>query len=224
MTLLLYTMTSKTGGYITRRLHVPHEVWSQGGAKLLNLAEKVRVLEVLSGALEEIQAASSDLTAWAPLSASSVVLERKDLERWIAKLDEWNSVCEGIVGSFGKKLGVGEGFGTKKGGVTSWSGKFARSIDRMTNGKNLDSPASYVAGLMKVFHQAQILDEHTKALLTPPTAPLYTSLSADIRQALEIRLKRSSEFFASVVLTFVVRDLSQLLDKYVKKGEKWLAE
>jgi len=46
----------------------------------------------------------------------------------------------------------------------------------------------------------------------------------DIRAAAEIKLKRSSEFFASVVLTFVIRDLSQLLDKYAKKCEKWLAE
>ena len=46
----------------------------------------------------------------------------------------------------------------------------------------------------------------------------------DIRGAVEMKLRRSSEFFASVVLTFVVRDLSQLLDKYAKKCEKWLAE
>jgi len=89
---------------------------------------------------------------------------------------------------------------------------------------SLDSPASYVTGLTKVFQQAQVLDEHTKALLSSPSSPLYASLSSDIRQVLEIKFKRSSEFFASVVLTFVVRDLSQLLDKYVKKGEKWLAE
>ena len=38
-------MTSKTGGYITRRLHVPQEVWSQGGAKLTNVPEKIRVVE-----------------------------------------------------------------------------------------------------------------------------------------------------------------------------------
>jgi hypothetical protein len=41
---------------------------------------------------------------------------------------------------------------------------------------------------------------------------------------MEMKLKRCSEFFASVVLTFVIRDLSQLLDKYAKKCEKWLAE
>jgi hypothetical protein len=88
----------------------------------------------------------------------------------------------------------------------------------------LDSPANYVTGLIKVFGQAQILDDHTKVLLGTPSALLYNSLSTDMRQALEIRLKRSSEFFASVVLTFVIRDLALLLDKYVKKGEKWLAE
>jgi hypothetical protein len=89
---------------------------------------------------------------------------------------------------------------------------------------SLDSPASYVFGLTRLFQQAQLLDEHTKALNASPASPLYASLPADLRQVLELKLKRSSEFFASVVLTFVVRDLSQLLDKYVKKGEKWLAE
>ena len=90
--------------------------------------------------------------------------------------------------------------------------------------RSLDSPATYVSGLTRLFLLAQLLDEHTRALVASPPSPLYGSLPLDIRQALELRLKRSSEFFASVVLTFVVRDLSQLLDKYVKKGEKWLAE
>ena len=57
-----------------------------------------------------------------------------------------------------------------------------------------------------------------------PMAPVYTALEPGLRMTLESKLKRSSEFFASVVLTFVIRDLSQLLDKYAKKGEKWLAE
>ena len=154
MSLLRITMTSKSGGYITRRLHVPHEVWSQGGAKLLNLPEKVRVVEVLCGALEEVQNASNDITASAGVNGATSPGGRKDFERWLAKLDEWNGACEGVVGSVGKKLGVGEGFGAKKSSgvsllaefhqswqfsqylqVTSWSGKFARSFDRMTNGK-----------------------------------------------------------------------------------------
>jgi hypothetical protein len=89
---------------------------------------------------------------------------------------------------------------------------------------SLDSPASYVQGLNKLFGHSQLLDEHSRALLSHPMAPAYTAFPHDIRGLVDQRLKRSSEFFATVVLTFVIRDLSQLLDKYVKKCEKWLAE
>ena len=57
-----------------------------------------------------------------------------------------------------------------------------------------------------------------------PAAPLYAAFPADIRAALENKLRHASEFFAKVVLTFVIRDMALLLDKYVKKCEKWLAE
>jgi hypothetical protein len=89
---------------------------------------------------------------------------------------------------------------------------------------SLDSPAAYVQGLKKLFGFAQLLDEHTRAILSQPVAPAYSAFPMDIRGSAEHKLKRFSEFFASVVLTFVIRDLSQLLDKYVKKCEKWLAE
>jgi hypothetical protein len=89
---------------------------------------------------------------------------------------------------------------------------------------SLDSPATYVQGLSKLFLHAQLLDEHAKALLSQPIAPSYSSFTPEIRAAVETKLKRSSEFFATVVLTFVIRDLSQLLDKYAKKCEKWIAE
>lgn len=111
-------MTSKTGGYVTRRLHVPYEVWSQGGAKLNNILEKVRVVEVLCSALEELQ--HSSVENFGPGSVSSGMgmgigsVGRKEGEAWIAKLEEFSSVCDGVVANFGKKLGVGEGFALKK--------------------------------------------------------------------------------------------------------------
>lgn len=89
---------------------------------------------------------------------------------------------------------------------------------------SLDSPALYVQGLSKLFMQAQILDEHTKAVSSQPPAPLYTNFPPELRTGLELKLRHASEFFAKVVLTFVIRDLALLLDKYVKKCEKWLAE
>ena len=89
---------------------------------------------------------------------------------------------------------------------------------------SLDSPASYARGLEKLFLHTQLLDEHMKAILSHPIAPSYAAFPIDLRVSIEQRLKRASEFFATVVLNFVIRDLSQLLDKYAKKCEKWLAE
>ncbi|KAI0785992.1 hypothetical protein C8Q75DRAFT_721701 [Abortiporus biennis] len=229
MNLLRQTMTSKTGGYVTRRLHVPQEVWSQGGAKLANIPEKIRVVEVLCSALEELQTWSAEYFGAGNVSIGLVLgigsIGKKEGDLWSSKLEEFANVCDGVVGNFGKKLGVGEGFVTKKSsGVTSWGGKLSRQIDKFTNGKNLDSPAAYVQGLSNLFMQAQILDEHTKAISSQPMAPLYAAFPIDVRLALEVKLKHASEFFAKVVLTFVVRDMALLLDKYVKKCEKWLAE
>ncbi|KAL5519003.1 hypothetical protein ACEPAH_686 [Sanghuangporus vaninii] len=229
MNLLGHTMTSKSGGYITRRLHVPYEVWSQGGAKLTNLPEKIRVVEVLCDALTDLQNASVEFAG--PMSVASGMgmgvgsITRKDGEIWAMKLEEFSVVCDNVVSNFGKKLGVGEGFVVKKNsGVGSWGGKLSRQLDKLTNGKNLDSPLLYVMGLQKLFTLSQLLDEHTMAVDSQPMAPVYAALPVDVRVVLEARLRRSSEFFATVVLTFVIRDLSQLLDKYAKKGEKWLAE
>ncbi|KZT06803.1 uncharacterized protein LAESUDRAFT_812489 [Laetiporus sulphureus 93-53] len=229
MSLLRQTMTSKTGGYITRRLHVPQEVWSQGGAKLTNIPEKIRVVEVLCSALDELQRWSVEYFGAGNVSSGMALgigsIGRKEGEQWSMKLEEFASACDGVVGNFGKKLGVGEGFVTKKSsGVTSWGGKLTRQFDKLTNGKNLDSPAVYVQGLSKLFQQAQLLDEHTKAALSVPPAPLYMGFPIEVRTALEFKLRHASEFFAKVVLTFVIRDMALLLDKYVKKCEKWLAE
>ncbi|KAK0465365.1 uncharacterized protein EV420DRAFT_954835 [Desarmillaria tabescens] len=225
MNLLRTTMTSTTGGYITRRLHVPQEVWSQGGAKLSNLPEKVRVVGILCSALEDLQNSSSEHFGAGNVSSGMALgigsIGRKEGEAWISKLEDFSTMCDGVVANFGKKLGVGEGFVLKK---TTWGDKLGRRFDKYINGKNLDSPAAYVQGLRKLFLHAQLLDEHTKAISCQPVAPAYAAFPADIRTAADIKLRRSSEFFASVVLTFVIRDLSQLLDKYAKKCEKWLAE
>jgi hypothetical protein len=94
----------------------------------------------------------------------------------------------------------------------------------LTDSNSLDSPTTYVHGLANLFFRTQLLDEHTKALSLIPVAPAYAAFSVEMRAALEAKLRHASEFFARVVLTFVIRDLSQLLDKYVKKCEKWLAE
>ncbi|KIM48013.1 hypothetical protein M413DRAFT_61503 [Hebeloma cylindrosporum] len=225
MNLLRNTMVASTGGYVTRRLHVPCEVWSQGGAKLTNQDEKIRVVTILCSALEDLQGSSAEYFGAGNVSSGLALgigsIGRKEAESWLSKLEDFSNVCEHVVANFGKKLGVGEGFVSRK---PTWGGKLFSRFDKFTNGKNLDSPAAYVQGLKKLFSFAQLLDEHTRAILSQPVAPAYSAFPMDIRGSAEHKLKRFSEFFATVVLTFVIRDLSQLLDKYVKKCEKWLAE
>ncbi|CAK5265277.1 unnamed protein product [Mycena citricolor] len=225
MSLLRTTMISATGGYVTRRLHVPQGVWSQGGAKLTNVSEKIRVVAILCSALEELQTCSSEHFGAGNVSSGMGLgigsIGRTEGEAWIGRLEEFSNICDGVVANFGKKLGVGEGFVVKK---SSWGGKLTRQFDKFTAGKNLDSPAAYVSGLQKLFLYAQLLDEHSQAITSQPVAAVYAALPADIRTEADKKLKRSSQFFATVVLTFVIRDLSLLLDKYAKKCEKWLAE
>lgn len=119
MALLANTMNSKSGGYITRRLHVPQEVWSQGGAKLTSIPEKVRVVEVLCSALEDMQQCSvesfgASVCSGLALGIGSVT--RREAETWVGKLEEFCSICDTLVANFGKKLGVNEGFVVKKSG------------------------------------------------------------------------------------------------------------
>lgn len=65
-------------------------------------------------------------------------------------------------------------------------------------------------------------DDHHRLLASSMGS--YASMPIDIRSQIEARLKRTSEFFCTVVIAFVVQDLGLLLDKYAKKGEKWLNE
>ncbi|KZW00652.1 hypothetical protein EXIGLDRAFT_720883 [Exidia glandulosa HHB12029] len=218
---LRQSMTSKTGAYLTRRLHVPHEVWNVVHLGKLNaVSDKVGVVEKLARVLDEVGTASANFCGFGAPTADP---SRDEVERWILKLDEWAAVCEDVVLKDGKKLGVGEGFVARKSG--GWGNKFARSFEKMTsNGKNMDSSGNYVAMLSRLFMGAGVLESHTKWFLSTPRGAPYGTLSQDLLQQLDMRLRRSSEFFAKVVLTFVIRDLAQLLDRHAKNGEKWLAQ
>lgn len=135
MNLLRATMSSNSGGYITRRLHVPFEVWSQGGAKLANIPEKIRVVAILSSALEDLQSSSAEYfgagNVCSGLALGIGSIGRSEAEGWFTKLDDFAAVCDGIEANFGKKLGVGEGLVPKKNALTSLTKKF----DKFTTGK-----------------------------------------------------------------------------------------
>lgn len=104
---------------------------------MANVIEKVRVVTILSTALEELRVSSSE--HFGPGNVSNGLglgigsIGRKEADAWLGKLEEFTSVCESIVTNFGKKLGVGEGFVLSK--KTTWGNKLTRSLDKFTNGK-----------------------------------------------------------------------------------------
>ncbi|KAJ1310220.1 hypothetical protein OPQ81_006962 [Rhizoctonia solani] len=206
---LLTSLTNQSGGYLTPKLHVPHEVWSQGGAKLVNVPDKMRVVESLVDHLIGLRECSDGFFTG-----------RRGGEEFLKRLDEWNKHCDFLVAEYGKKLGVGEGVIKKRGGMTD---KIMRGFDRITSGKSVDSPTNYAELLKRLFTGAELFDKHIQAL-HDQNHPMYLPVSGNVRKQIDARLQHSSEFFATVVLTFVVRDLGLLLDKFVKKTERWLEE
>lgn len=73
--------------------------------------------------MEEILNCSVDIFGAGNVSSGMVLgigsIGRKEGEIWSSKLEEFSSICDGVVANFGKKLGVGEGFVTKKSGVSA---------------------------------------------------------------------------------------------------------
>ena len=85
---------------------------------MTNIPEKIRVVEVLCSALEELQNWSAEYFGAGSVSSGMALgigaIGRREGEGWSTKMEDFANVCDGVVGSFGKKLGVGEGFVMKK--------------------------------------------------------------------------------------------------------------
>ena len=86
--------------------------------------------------IEDLQVSSADYfgagNVCSGLASGIGSIGRKEVDAWSAKLEEFSSICDGVVTNFGKKLGVGEGFVLKK---SSWGDKLVRGFDKFTNGK-----------------------------------------------------------------------------------------
>ncbi|PWN51919.1 hypothetical protein IE53DRAFT_385696 [Violaceomyces palustris] len=177
----------------------------------------------------------------------SLGLETTTASKFVKQLDEFDLLLVEVQNNLAKKLGFLETVTGKKASNSfgALGSKLTRSLDRMTNGgKNLDTPAVYVEGLARLFSRAQVLERHLEALIRSQD-PIsqqqqhhnhhvqeerrgndrnsdfvdgYSTLAPDLKRNIEARLKRSSDFFANVVLAFVLRDLGVLVDKFVKRG------
>lgn len=94
------------GAYLTPRLYLPRQVWSQAGVKLVAIETKVRMLDLLRGGLEVVNRSGE---AW--------VRGHSTASTYARELESLDGLMEGIQSTLSKKLGYGP-TGKKTGAVS----------------------------------------------------------------------------------------------------------
>jgi hypothetical protein len=220
------------GSYITKRLYLSRELWLQSGSRLLAIETKVRMLDSISNGIEGIERAGSFLLR--PSHTDQPGLNAINASKFLKLLEDFETLLIEVQNTLAKKLGFLETVDGKKSSnsFVSLGSKLTRSLDRMTaNSKsNIDTPANYIDGLSRLFTKAQVIGEHLRTLnrskreldsISPTkesewdsiSIEIYATLPAELKRSIEFKLKRASEFFTSVILRFVLRDVAILVDK-----------
>jgi hypothetical protein len=236
---LLYA-SIEHGSYLTKRLYLPRDLWQQQGSRLLAIESKVRMLETVSNGIDSIDHAGHFLlhTTYSDQPGLNAI----NASKFLKVLEEFETLLIDVQNTLAKKLGFLETVAGKKAGGSfgSLGSKFSRSLDRMTlnNSKHVETSATYVEGLSRLFVRAQVVGDHLSTLhrskksgddyygsaLSTRDADWdkisidsYATLPAELKKNIEVKLKRFSDFFTNVVLRFVLRDVAILMDKSVKR-------
>ncbi|GAA94256.1 uncharacterized protein L969DRAFT_91054 [Mixia osmundae IAM 14324] len=215
--LRLLEMSITDGGFVTPRLFIPPQIWAQSRIKLTATETKLRILEAVSQGLEILEKEGRDM-----LKPSSNRTPYQAAKGFAKELESFGDLLDELQGDSAKKLGFTD-TSRKKSFGASWSSKLSKSIAGMTSSKGLESPGAYTSSLARCFAQAQSLDPHCQCLESPEKTR-YAEVPADLRKQIDARLRRSSDFFASIVIPFVMQDLALMLDKYAKRAASWCAD
>ncbi|CAO1623801.1 unnamed protein product [Jaminaea pallidilutea] len=237
--------TILTGALLTRKLSISPSIWlTPHGAKLSALDTKVRMLDLVSAALDGVEKAGQPLLVPVKETAGASSTNGQ-VKTFVKQLDELDVLLTDVQNTLSKKLGyidvaVGSsgGGGSGSAGLSNFGSKLTRGLDRMTHhttgsNRNLDSPSAYVEALARIFGRSAVLEAHLvlltsptsadlatkeeEATTTPPTTSAYATMAPEQRTAIETRLRRSATFFGSVVLRMVLHDLALLADKSLKR-------
>ncbi|PVG03290.1 hypothetical protein CPB86DRAFT_695397 [Serendipita vermifera] len=169
------------GGFITPRLYIPSALWHQPElwTLILDLPEKVRVLESLRETLKAVHEASvllfgpiffSSLRSPTkirrqPSSDNGVLVGMDDPIEWLNALERLTAIVADIEKNTSKKLGVGENGTSVKKKMMDWGTRVAK---KTVGGKGPSNELmdSYVDALTGVCNMGGMLDAHFSALRT----------------------------------------------------------
>ncbi|PWN41819.1 hypothetical protein IE81DRAFT_155303 [Ceraceosorus guamensis] len=212
------------GAFVTRKLYVPKELWAQQGAKLSSLESKIRVLLLVTSAVQGLETAGEALLQPVGDEPGLLVAQGAYFGK---QLEEFEALLVEAQNNVAKKLSYIDAMaGKKTSGLGSFGSKLTRGLDRMTNGgKGVDSPATYVDALSRTFSRSQVLGAHLVAILraegrtglapTPAASgsEAYAALPAELRAIIEAKLRRASDFYANVIIRIAVHDVHVLSER-----------
>ncbi|GAB5590924.1 hypothetical protein Unana1_05824 [Umbelopsis nana] len=222
-------LSMTVGCHITKRLYVPKNLWYQPNIRLPSVDVKVSVCETLLMALarleawhrlEDVKGTLSQLNALeTSLETAQLSLSRK---LGIPRSRSDNSITADEPEIYRKETQV-----RKHQSIIAWGSKFTKSVERMNAfnlAKSSDDPHQYVDTLVRLFQSVHILDtwlRHYHSLLMDPHHP---SNKKPQLEAMVQKLGKICNTLHTTVCSFVIRDLSIMLGKWVKRGGGWVGE
>lgn len=217
-----------------------HLLYEQGiqppGLAAVQAASFAKSLEEFENILNEVQNSLSKKLSFIEAVAGQQTLQ--------SGLRAQQATTSSIVGGTKKPSSGVAGF-------SNLGSKLTRSFDRMalatsTAKSQTDQPASaYFDSLVRCLDRAQVLEMHLVALLRSKRSPgspafdvadigtvkvhtsaveAYAELPNEVRKIIEGKLRRTSDFYANVIVRFTLRDLSMFVDKAVKRAGATMLE
>ncbi|KYQ90058.1 hypothetical protein DLAC_11736 [Tieghemostelium lacteum] len=201
--------TIKSGAYLTNRLYIPKTVWQQTGCKFLAIQTKINSLEVLLECLQSLKKYSVDSSS----SPSGIPFDKKNMETVSKEMDSFCSQLDVIQNGLHfhlsfipeikiEKVNESKGWAKK---MKKFGNSLAKGAVRLAPSSKLEG-ADYIGLLNSVFEESQFLESWMNCCESLG----HSNLSK--------RLNRVGEFFSVVICSFVMKDFTILLERFMRKS------
>ncbi|EGC40127.1 hypothetical protein DICPUDRAFT_85811 [Dictyostelium purpureum] len=196
--------TIKSGAYLTPRLYIPKSIWQQTGCKFTAVETKIKSLEVLLDCLQNLKKLHADNSPL-PFDKNSIEAVSKETDSFCTQLDVIQNGLHFHL-SFIPEIKI------EKVNEKGWANKMKKFGNSLAKGAVRLAPSSklegqdYIGLLNSVFEESQFLESWMNCC---------ESLG---HSNLSNRLRRVGEFFSVVICSFVMKDFTILLERFMRKS------
>ncbi|ORY07493.1 hypothetical protein K493DRAFT_403718 [Basidiobolus meristosporus CBS 931.73] len=205
------------GGFISAKMYIPRSLWYQSGARLSAIEAKISACELITATLYNMVIALGQqiptLTTVPPVTS----MKETEISMMLKELESFETVLFSVQNNLAKKLSFIESIKKSQSSFLSLGNRITKSLERMTTSRDkIDDVSLYIDVLIKLFQTCQVVDRWIRQFHQMPPGELQSLVLS--------RLIRVSEFMNNVVCAFVMRDLTVLMAKYLKRCKEWLID